>query len=161
MELYIFLGIVGGGLILILIVVLMLNRAWGSFGQTSGLPPAQPPLPPAPPPIKLSSLSSELPSNPPPEQGQLPAGAPEGSMVPVTHPLVRQAVIAAIERGGNPTATYFIKDGDAVYLVPSRIADLQQRQIALRIFTSLNQGDGGNISFKDIIRVVQELGRKQ
>lgn len=159
MNLYIFIGILAGGIVIILIALVMLNRAWGDFpGQASGLPPAQPPMSSLSPPPVARSLS------PPPGSlqsvGELPAGAPAGSMVPVTHPMVRQAVIAALERGGSPYALYFIKDGETVYLVPSRIADLQQREIATRIFTSLNRTDGGGLSFSDIVRVMQELGRK-
>ncbi|NTW03808.1 MAG: hypothetical protein HGA19_21465 [Oscillochloris sp.] len=90
--------------------------------------------------------------------GEIPSVVPDGGLVPVNHPMVRQAVVAAMERGGSPYALYFIKDGETVYLVPNRIADIQQREIVTRMFTSLNSS-GGTIAFGDIIRVMQELGR--
>jgi hypothetical protein len=69
--------------------------------------------------------------------------------------------MAALERGGSPYALYFVREGEAVYLVPSRIADPQQRELATRMFASLNSGGaGGDLPLGDIMRVMQELGRR-
>jgi hypothetical protein len=153
MELYIVFGAVAAGLIVILIVIVMLNRAWGDFpGRVSGLPPSMPPTTSQPPPPM--SLAPQMAEEPP------MAGAPAGGLVPVSHPMVRQAVLAAMERGGSPYALYFIREGEAVYLVPGRIADPQQRAMVARMFTSLNEGGGGGLPLGDMMRVIQELGKK-
>jgi hypothetical protein len=154
MELYIVIGAVAAGLLVILIVIVMLNRAWGDFpGRVSGLPPSMPPTisqPPAP-----MSSAPQMAEEPP------MAGAPAGGLVPVSHPMVRRAVLAAMERGGSPYALYFIRDGEAVYLVPGRIADPQQRELVTRTFTSLHEGKaGGDLPIGDMMRVIQELGKK-
>lgn len=151
--------IVAGGVVIILIALAMLNRAWGDFpGKTSGLPPMMPPMmPPSPPPSPgpaSFSPPSELPAM------ELPAGAMSGTLVPVMHPMVRRAVLAAMERGGTPASIYFIRDGETLYLVPSRIADPQQRQVMIRMFTSLNNDTDGNLSLGDVVRVLQEMTRK-
>jgi hypothetical protein len=83
-----------------------------------------------------------------------------GSMVPVTHPMLRQAVMAAMERGGSAYALYFIKDGETLYLVPSRIADPQQRERVTRLFASIHSGDSSSFSFSEVIQVVQEMTKK-
>ncbi len=144
-------GIVAVGAIMVVVVLVMLNRAWGDFpGRISGLPPAQPPSP----------GQGQPPLAGPPAIGELSAGAPAGGLVPVTHPLIRQAILTAMARGGTPYATYFIKDGEAVYLVPGRIADPQQRENMTRLFASINSGDSNSISFSEVIRVVQEMTKK-
>ncbi|NTW02882.1 MAG: hypothetical protein HGA19_16645, partial [Oscillochloris sp.] len=62
MDWMLFIGIVSVGLILILFVLVMLNRAWGDFpGRISGLPPVMPPnSSPPPPSAMMSSMSSSL-----------------------------------------------------------------------------------------------------
>lgn len=143
-------AIVAGGLVVILIALAMLNRARGDFpGRASGLPPSM-----TPPPVSGPDLFA------PPPAGELPAGAPSGSLVPVAHPLVRRAVLSALERGGTSASTYFIRDGETVYLVPSRIADPGQRETVTRMFASLNNDTDGNISLGDMMRMLQEMGRK-
>ncbi|NTV65743.1 MAG: hypothetical protein HGA65_19725 [Oscillochloris sp.] len=140
---------VGGGLTLILIVAVILNRAWGNFpGPASGLPPTMPPSTP-------TFVPPATPSPP-----DLPAGAPIGGMVPITHPLIRQALLKGMERGGSPYISYFIKDGEQIYLLPDRIADLKQREDITRLFTAVQHGDA-HFSFSEIIRVVQELTNKR
>jgi hypothetical protein len=158
MDLMLIAGIVAVGLIIFAVVMVMLNRAWGDFpGRISGLPPA---MPPAQPTSSSSSLFSAPSLADAPPAIELPAGAPAGGLVAVSHPMVRQAVMTALERGGSPYALYFIKDGEAVYLVPGRIADPQQRALVTRMFTSLNDGGGGSLPLGDIVRVMQELGKK-
>ncbi|NNJ09018.1 hypothetical protein EKD04_001610 [Chloroflexales bacterium ZM16-3] len=159
MDLYLFISIVAGGVVVILIVLVMLNRAWGNFpGKVSGLPPTMSSSQP------MTSQQSPLSAAPltemAPEEMDLPAGAPVGSLVPVTHPMVRQAVLAALDRGGSPYALYFIKDGEMVYLVPRRIADQQQREMLTRMFTSLNGDSDGSIGMGDIVRVLQDMAKK-
>lgn len=151
MNLYIFAGVMAIGLIIILVVVFILNRAWGDFpGRVAGLPPPiTPNMPPNPP---TNSFSPTL-------EGFARSDT-EATLVSVQHPLVKRAVLAALERGGSPYALYFVKEGDLVYFVPNRVADMQQRDVLIRMFNSLNSDDDNNISFADIIRVLQELGRK-
>jgi hypothetical protein len=144
-------GIVGVGLIIFVVVLVMLNRAWGDFpGRIGALSAAQPPSSPAPPPMAATSPVSEMTDI-----------TPNGGLVPVNHPLVRLAVLAALERGGSPYALYFIKDGEAIYLVPTRIADPQQREQVTRLFTAMNSDGAENVpAFGEAIRVIQELGKK-
>ncbi|MBX0326481.1 hypothetical protein K2Z83_02080 [Oscillochloris sp. ZM17-4] len=152
-------GIVAIGVVVILIALVMLNRAWGNFpGRVSGLPPAMPPEQPSL--SRPSTFSAGPTAELEPPAMDLPAGAPAGSLVPVTHPMVRQAVMTAMERGGSPYALYFIRDGETLYLVPSRIADQRQREMLTRMFTSLNSDSDGSIGMGDIIRVMQDLAKK-
>ncbi|MEI7770176.1 MAG: hypothetical protein WCI67_09325 [Chloroflexales bacterium] len=148
MDLIIFASIVGVGLIIFLVVLVMLNRAWGDFpGRISGLPPPPPPRPA--PPLAATPLAAEMTDI-----------TPNGGLVPVNHPLVRRAVMAALERGGSPYALYFIKDGEVIYLVPTRIADPQQREQATRLFASMNASNGdATPPLAEAIRVIQELGK--
>jgi hypothetical protein len=158
MDLILIVGIVGVGLIIFAVVAVMLNRAWGDFpGRISGLPPTMPTS--QPPSSRPSSFSAPSMSDAPPMADTLDI-TPNGEMIPINHPLVRKAVVASLERGGSPYALYFIKDGEAIYLVPSRIADQQQREVVTRLFTSLNNDSDGSLSFGDVIRVMQDLGRK-
>ncbi|WP_129627503.1 hypothetical protein [Candidatus Oscillochloris fontis] len=133
------------GLVLIVFVLVMLNRAWGNFPSRGG-EFSSPTLPPSPSPLASATL---------------PDSAPDVGLVPVIHPMVRNAVLSALERGGSPYSIYFVKEGESVYLVPTRIADPQQREVLTRMFTALNSDDDStSISFGDIIRVLQELGRR-
>ncbi|MEI7645056.1 MAG: hypothetical protein WCJ55_12340 [Chloroflexales bacterium] len=149
-------GIVAVGLLLAVIVLVMLNRAWGDFpGRISGLPPSQP-LSARPTSPVVSPLSAV-----PPLPDTLDV-TPNDGMIPITHPLLRQAVAKALERGGSPYALYFIRDGEAVYLVPSRIANPQQREQLTRLFASLNSGGGEDVpAFGDVIRMMQDLREGQ
>lgn len=133
------------GLVLVVFVLVMLNRAWGNFPNRAGefTPPS---LPPSPPPLASTNI---------------PDSVPDLGMVPVIHPMVRKAVLSALERGGSPYSFYFVKENESIYLVPTRIADPQQREVLTRMFTALNSGGSSDdISFGDIIRVLQELGRR-
>ncbi len=133
------------GLVLVVFVLVMLNRAWGNFPTRTDVF-APPTLPPSPPPLATANI---------------PDSSPDVGLVPVIHPMVRKAVLSALERGGSPYSLYFVKEGESVYLVPTRIADPQQREMLTRMFTALNSGGGSDdISFGDIIRVLQELGRR-
>ncbi|MEI6778496.1 MAG: hypothetical protein WCK70_16485 [Chloroflexales bacterium] len=143
-------GIVAVGLLLAVIVLVMLNRAWGNFpGPISGIPSDQPlPSRAAAPSAPLDNALEEM--------------TPNGGMVPVNHPLLRRAVMAALERGGSPYALYFIRDGEAVYLIPSRIADPQQREQLTRLFTAMDSTSNGEglPSLGEAIRMIQEMGKK-
>ncbi len=154
MELIIFAGVVGVGLVVAVVVLVMLNRAWGNFpGPISGLPPMMPLDQPTP-------SRAAVPSAPLADTHEV---APDDELlVPVNHPLVRRAVMAALERGGSPYALYFVRDGEEIYLVPTRIADPQQREQLMRLFTSMNTNSSGDTmpSLGEAIRLIQEMGRK-
>ena len=154
MELIIFAGVVGGGRVVAVVVLVMLNRAWGNFpGPISGLPPMMPLDQPTP-------SRAAVPSAPLADTHEV---TPDDELlVPVNHPLVRRAVMAALERGGSPYALYFVRDGEEIYLVPTRIADPQQREQLMRLFTSMNTNSSGDTmpSLGEAIRLIQEMGRK-
>jgi hypothetical protein len=148
------------GLLLLGVIVFMLNRAWGDF-PTRLTPPYQ--EAPAPRRSAAEALLATWDSGPDEEDEEgeagLPAGASAENLIPVTHPQVRLAVLQALERGGTPYATYFIRDGEQVYLVASRIADPAQRDRTVRAFQALNGGDPGGVSLIDMVRTMQQLGR--
>ncbi len=142
-------GIVAVGLLLAVIVLVMLNRAWGNFpGPISGLPPDQP--------IPSRAAAPSVPLDDTLEM------TPNGGMVPVNHPLLRRAVMAALERGGSPYALYFVRDGEMVYLIPSRIADPLQCEQLTRLFTAMNSTNSGEElpSLGEAIRIIQEMGKR-
>lgn len=142
------------GLVAIGLTMWMLNRAWGNFPSRAGLPPT--PLSPGPAPYDAAAPADEAWLD---ESVELPAGAPADGLVPVTHPMVVRAVQQAMDRPGSPYATYFIRDGERVYLALYRIADPAQREQARRLFAGLNSGDFGGSELSDLIRLVQQLGK--
>lgn len=152
MDPLILVAIVGLGLIVALIALVMLNRAWGDFpGRISrpdlGQPPMQMPTSPG-----FSAPVYD-------EDAELPAGAPADGLILVTHPLVQRAVAAALERGGSPYAAYFIRDGERIYLAAHRISDPQQRAVAVRTFTALNSNSPTDIPIGDVIRMINQMGK--
>jgi hypothetical protein len=154
MDLIVIVGVVSAGLLISVVVLVMLNRAWGDFpGRISGLPPAMSSRSTGPSPMPMAGAAPAL--------AEMPEASPNNGLVPITHPMVRQAVAAALERGGSPYSLYFIRDGEEIYLVPTRIADPQQRELVTRMFTSLSNGGGESLPLGDIIRVMQELGKKK
>lgn len=150
----------GAGLIALGLTFWMLNRAWGDFPGRAGLPPTysaeRPGLGPPP-----DTGAAKMRDNGGDEQAlpDLPAGAPADGLVPVTHPAVRRAVEAALERGGSPYATYFVRHGERIYLALYRIADPGQREAARRMVEGLNGGEIGDASLAESIRVIQQLSR--
>lgn len=142
-------------LVAIGLTVWMLNRAWGDFPSRAGLPPAAPPRPPSPESLAAPEADDFDPSDP-----GLPAGASPANLVEVTHPFVLRAVRQALERPGSPYATYFIADGERVFLVLSRIADPAQRETARRLFTGLNTGEVGEPGAGDLMQMLRELGKR-
>ena len=154
MELIIFAGVVGGGRVVAVVVLVMLNRAWGNFpGPISGLPPMMPLDQPTP-------SRAAVPSAPLADTHEV---TPDDELlVPVNHPLVRRAVMAALERGGSPYALYFVRDGEMVYLIPSRIADPLQCEQLTRLFTAMNSTNSGEElpSLGEAIRIIQEMGKR-
>jgi hypothetical protein len=147
------------GLLLLGVIVFMLNRAWGDF-PTRLTPPYQdgPAQRGSPEEALLATLEAAEEEEDEEEAG-LPAGASAESLIPVTHPQVKLAVLQALERGGTPYATYFIRDGERVYLVASRIADPVQRERIVRAFQALNGGDLSGVSMIDMVRAMQQLGK--
>lgn len=143
----------------------MLNRAWGDFPRRAGPPDSGPsPVPPASSPAWGAAPADTDDEGDEDEWGEdeprLPAGAPEGGLIPVTHPLVRRAVEAALERGGSSYATYFIRDGEQIFLAAYRIADPAERDRVTRLFAGLNSGDVSGLDFGEIYSVMQQLGRR-
>ncbi len=152
--------IFGAGLLALGLTAWMLNRAWGDFPSRAGPGLGLPPTPPSPEPLG--------PFAPPPddegeqdgdEPAELPAGAPAEGLIPVSHPLVLRAVQQSLERPGSPYATYFIRDGEQVYLALYRIADPGQREMAKRIFEGLNSGELGDVGPSDLMRLLGQLGK--
>jgi hypothetical protein len=154
--------IFGAGILLLGVIVFMLNRAWGDFPPRLTPPHEEAPSP-APQRFGAGALLGawEIASieEDEEEEEDLPAGASADDLIPVTHPQVKLAVQQAIERGGTPYATYFIRDGERVYLVASRIADPAQRAQAVRLFQGLNSGNLEGSNMIDMIRTIQQLGR--
>jgi hypothetical protein len=147
------------GLLLLGVIVFMLNRAWGDF-PTRLTPPYQdgPARRGSPERALLAPFEDEE-EDEEDEEERLPAGAAPENLIPVTHPQVRLAVTQALERGGTPYATYFIREGERVYLVASRIADPAERARVVRLFQGLNGGDLTGLNMVDMIRTIQQLGR--
>lgn len=160
MDWTLFLIIVGAGAGLIGLVALMLHRAWGDFpGRLM--------------PYELEASSGHTPSwavrrneddedeeNADQDAPAWSAGAPAEELLPVVHPGMRRAIIQALERGGSPYATYFVRDGDQIYLAAYRIADPEQRAQVTRIFHSINSDEIGGLSIYDMLQVMTRLGRQ-
>lgn len=152
------------GLLAIGAAAFMLNRAWGDFPRRVG------PLDRGPSPIAPSRSPAWETAPADDDEGEdgwgedgeqpLPAGAPEGGLIPVTHPLVQRAVEAALERGGSPYAAYFLRDGERLYLAAYRIADPAEREQAIRLFQGINSGSMASGDLKDMISVIQRLGQR-
>lgn len=148
------------GLITILVVVFMLNRAWGDFPRRVGPTDSGPsPVPSSGEPAWDAAPPDDRSKDEVEEDEALPAGAPEGGLVLVTHPLVLRAVEGALERGGSPYATYFIRHDERVYLAAYRIADPVEREQVTRVFESLNSGDLSGVDFNAVLGTLQRLGK--
>jgi hypothetical protein len=153
------------GLLLFGVIVFMLNRAWGDFPTRLTPPYQDAPAPRRSGAEALLSTWDSVPAEDGEDEGDdegeagLPAGASAENLIPVTHPQVKLAVLQALERGGTPYATYFIRDGERVYLVASRIADPAQRERIVRAFQALNGGDLTGVSLIDMVRTMQQLGK--
>ena len=140
------------GLALLGLVLWMLNRAWGDFPSGLG-PQAGLPL------TSLEAKPTSLAQGDPPDSVELPPGAAADDLVLVAHPLVRRAVEQALARGGSPYATFFIRDGERIYLVLSRIADPAQRELARQVFAGINDGNLSGIGLNEIIQLLGQLGK--
>lgn len=159
------------GLLLFGLIIFMLNRAWGDFPSRLSPPQEEAPAPPRhygadallgaweAPPTWVDEGDEEDEENEDDEELQLPAGAPAEYLIPVTHPQVKLVVQQALERGGTPYAAYFIREGEQVYLVASRIADPALRARTIQLFQGLNSGDMSGGSLIDMLRTIQQLGR--
>ncbi len=144
------------GLALLGLVLWMLNRAWGDFPSKVG---PQMGLPLTSSEAKPTSLAQGDPPDSAPASGELPPGASADDFVLVAHPLVRRAVEQALARGGSPYATFFIRDGERIYLVLSRIADPAQRELARQVFAGINDGNLSGIGLNEIIQLLGQLGK--
>jgi hypothetical protein len=141
------------GLALLGLTAWMLNRAWGDFPSRAGQPPA--------PPMPLPTFTLDKDATGDADEGApLPAGAVSSNLVEVTHPMVLRAVQQAMERPGSPYATYFIRDGEHVFLVLTRIADPIQRETARRLFTGLNSGSMEDVGMGDLMQMLSQLGKR-
>jgi hypothetical protein len=141
------------GLLAIGLATYMLNRAWGDFPRRAGRLDAIEDRPPFPAPEPPDDDDDDE------EEARLPAGAPAEQLIPINEPTVRAAVERALERPGSPYATYFIRDGDQIYLAAFRIADPAQRAQVTHMFQSLNSGDFSALNFSDVISAIQRLGK--
>jgi hypothetical protein len=148
------------GLAALGLTLYMLNRAWGDF-------PRRPDRPGPPPSPASTRLAPPSPADPDPaasgpgdaDDAPLPAGAPAADLIPITSPTVRQAVERAMERGGSPYATYFIRHGDQIYLAAHRIADPMQRAQVVRVFRGLNGDNLSGVALAEAISALQRLGK--
>ncbi|MFQ3660911.1 MAG: hypothetical protein SNJ69_00810 [Chloroflexaceae bacterium] len=148
--------IVGAGLLAIGIAAYMLNRAWGNFPSRIGQLPQD--LPPPP--------QRRLGANPPVEEEAeaedetLNDRDTREDMIPVTHPLVLRAVNAALDRGGGPYATFFVRENDQVFFAAYRVPDPAQRAQLTRLFKGLNADELEGVSLVELMRAMNQLGRK-
>lgn len=151
------------GLAAIGLTLWMLNRAWGNFpsrmGPGDGLPPTPLSQGPASPDRAAPADDEHEDEGEDDEGGRLPAGAPAEGLVEVSNPMVLRAVQQAMERPGSPYSTYFIRDGERVFLALHRIADPGDREAARRAFEGLNSGDVGGIDMVELMRAIGRLGK--
>jgi hypothetical protein len=151
--------IIGLGGIVIAIALVMLNRAWGDFPGRIGVPPQPPTVGrqspwPAP---EDDFADYDLPDAAIPD-----AGPPTTGMIPLQHPLVRQAALQAIERGGfdNPYTQYLFRRGDEVLLNLDAISDPEQRARVAQVVYATNHGGEVGLSMIEIFRALNQLGRR-
>ncbi|PDW04982.1 hypothetical protein [Candidatus Viridilinea mediisalina] len=151
MDWTLFFYIMGFGIVLLSLVVWMLNRAWGDFDQHG--PRVEDVERQA---HQASSWGEPLLDAP--TEPHLPAGAPDEDLIPVSHPLLKQAIRRALANGGTPASTYFVREDDEIYLAAYRIADPEQREQVTRLFRSL--GDAGDqASVFELLQAIKHLGR--
>lgn len=146
------------GLALLGVIAFMLNRAWGDFPKASALP-GGPPQSTKGGPGRIASPGPPANDDLEPPGPSYPAGAPEGSLIAVEHPLVRRAIESAMEKGGSPYAAYFIRHGDTVYVNLARVADPGQRERIAAMLHEVNGRGGSGMSMTELMRAVQELTR--
>lgn len=163
MDWNIFLIIVAVGVVLLGFAAWMLHRSWGDFPKKLNVHELETP-------IKrefswAAQRSDDDDDNDDDDddhewaERSLPAGAPDDGMILVTHPGVRNAITQAIERGGSPYASYFVRDGDRIYLAAYRISDPDQRAQVTQLFQSINNGEIGGLSIYDLLQVLKRFGR--
>ncbi len=158
MDWPIILIIAGAGVVILALVLVMLNRAWGDFPGRIEIPPQ------AASPLSSSTQQSSWGAQ---EAEDLPdaaipdAAPPSEGMIPLRHPLVRQAALQAIERGaGNPYAQYLFQHGDEVLLNLDAITDPEQRATIARVVHTTNNGGEVGLSMIEVFRVLNQLGRR-
>ncbi|HMQ31388.1 MAG TPA: hypothetical protein PKD53_11705 [Chloroflexaceae bacterium] len=147
------------GLVAIGLTLWMLNRAWGNFPSRMGPGDGLPPTPLSQGPASRHQAAPADDEDEDDEDDALPAGAPAEGLVEVTHPMVLRAVRQSMERPGSPYSTYFIADGERVFLALHRIADPDDREAARRAFQGLNSGDVGGIDLIELMRAIGRLGK--
>jgi hypothetical protein len=161
MDWNVFLIIVAAGMILLALTAWMLHRSWGDFPRQLNVHQFEPPAKRAPSWANQTNDDDDDDDDDDDEWAErsLPAGAPDDGMILVTHPGVRNAITQAIERGGSPYASYFVRDGDQIYLAAYRISDPDQRAQVTQLFQSINNGEIGGLSIYDLLQVLRRFGR--
>ncbi len=154
------------GLVALGLTLWMLNRAWGDFPSRVGPGDGRP--------LALHAQGLALAAedededddeydddedDDEDEDDDLPAGAPAESLIEITHPVVRRAVQQALERPGSPSGTFFIRNGERVFLALYRIADPHERELVRDIFEGLNRGDTSDVELVDLLRALNRLGQ--
>jgi hypothetical protein len=157
------LAIIGAvGLAVLAVSIFMLNRAWGDFPTRAGRLDDSPA-----PRAAESSLWPAWDAAPADneqdnqwgEPRELPAGASSENLIPVENPTVKRLMDKALDQAGSPYATYFLRDGERIYFVASRIADPAQRAQAVRVFEELNRDQGAGPNMVELFQTFRQFGK--
>jgi hypothetical protein len=152
MEMMLFLALFGGGLLVALVIMVMLQRAWGDFpGSGSQLPPAQMPIP-------GQSIEPEPDID---DDAELfdQEHIPTSGLVAVENVFVRRALEQVLSRPGTPVQQHFVRQDQTIYLNLDSIGDPQRRAQAGRAIMLANQG---NItSWGDLARLLQTISDRR
>jgi hypothetical protein len=161
MELTTILIVAGVAIIVVVVALWMLRRAWGDFPSRVGmLPPAgvgrQPSISTYDP--VDGSFTSAAPSalevQPEPPRSPEATPAPPG-LVPIENPMVLRAAEAAVKKGDQRAARYIVRDGGKLYFSFDQIADPTERQVAYDMMRRLNAGE--DVDIRAVLKLVQQM----
>ncbi|GIV96649.1 MAG: hypothetical protein KatS3mg057_1306 [Herpetosiphonaceae bacterium] len=144
--------IVLGGLGVLALMVLMLNRSWGNFPTR----PSQPFEQQSPEPWRSGwetdgAITGQISSVDQPAHGTT---EPIPGLIPIEHPMVQRAAQNAL-RKGDKTARFIVQDGDRLYLSLDHISDPEQRRIAYEVLRRFNAGE--NIDIRSFFTVIRQI----